>query len=100
MRLDMAEKSPVASRINVNDRILLRGNFGTAGRPTQIFVLGVVIRKMPDPEDEEQLSIGCNFLNWRKVEDTRNTSWLRSDPQEGIGIIAQWISRNFRNLQI
>lgn len=99
LRLDLPEQSAAGTRININDRILLRGNFGTSARPMPIFVLGAVVRKMPDPEDEEQLSVGCTFLNWRKVDDTRNTSWLRCDPQEGIAIIAQWISRNFRNLQ-
>lgn len=100
LRLDLGEKSPAVPRLNVNDRILLRGDFGTPVRPFKIFVIGVVVRKMPDPENEDIINVGCHFINWRKVEDTRNTSWLRCDPQEGIGAIAQWISRNYRNLQV
>ena len=83
----------------MHNRILLRGDFGIPGRPLIIFALGTVVRKMPDPELEESLCAGCSFLSWRKVDDARNTSWLRCDPQEGIGAIAQWISRNFRSVQ-
>lgn len=99
LRLEMATNSSLTPRMNINDRILLRGDFGNPNRPAMIFVLGDIVRKMVDPEDEEISSVGCAFINWRKVEDNRNTSWLRCDPQEGIGLIAQWISRNFRNLQ-
>lgn len=99
LRLDLGEKSPALPRLNVNDRILLRGDFGTASKPFNIFVIAVIVRKMADPENEELVNIGCHFINWRKVDDARNTSWLRCDAQEGIGVIAQWVSRNFRNLQ-
>lgn len=100
MRLYLAEKGAAAARIKINDTILLRGDFGTPGRPMMIYVLATVVRKVPDLDNEEQITVGCSFICWRKVEDTRNTSWLRCDPHEGIGAIAQWISRNFHHLQI
>lgn len=100
LMLEMAEKSPLVPRFNINDRILVRGNFGTPGKALLLFIIGAIVRKMPDPENEELLNIGCSFLNWRRVDDTRNTSWIRCDPQEGIGAVSQWISRNFRNMQV
>lgn len=99
MMLEMAESSPFAQRININDRVLVRGNFGVPSKELLLFIIGRVVRKTPDIENPEQLAIGCSFLNWRRVDDTRNTSWLRCDPQEGIAIIAQWASRNFRGMR-
>ncbi len=100
LMLEVPGQSPFAPRININDRILVRGDFGTPGKALLLFIIGSIVRKMSDPEDEEQLDIGCSFLNWRRVDDTRNTSWIRCDPLEGIGAVSQWISRNFRSMQV
>lgn len=100
LMLQMPAKSPLAPHFNIHDRILMRGNFGTPARAALLFILGAIVRKMPDIEDEERLNIGCSFLNWRRVEDTRNTSWIRCDPQEGIAMVSQWISRNYRSMQV
>ena len=98
MRLTMNAQSPMAARIGVNDLILLKGNFGVPTKPVNLFVLGRIVRKLPDPEDKEIIQAGCHFFSWRKVDDTRNSNWFRADTQEGIGQIAQWVSRNFRNV--
>lgn len=100
LRLDIEEKSLLAAKIGVNDLVLLKGDFAPKSRPCPIFVLGVAVRKMPDIEAEGIIDVGCHFLNWRKVNDSQNPAWFRADPQEGIGMIAQWVSRNFRSLQV
>lgn len=99
MRLAMSAKSPMAAKVGVNDLLLLKGDFGTPGRPADLFVLARVVRKMPDPDEEDILQAGCHFFSWRKVDDSRTSTWFRADSQEGIGLVAQWVSRNFRNMQ-
>lgn len=101
MRLDFPEKSPICAKLAVNDPVLLRGDFGTPRKPLPIFVLGNIVRIMQKPDGEEGItSVGCHFGNWRRVDATQGQTWFRADPQEGIGAIAQWISRNFRNLNL
>ncbi len=101
LRLDFPEKSPICAKMAVNDPILLKGNFAAGRKPMPIFVLGKIVRIMEREENEVGItSVGCNFITWRKVEDTGGQAWFRADPQEGIGLIAQWISRNFRNVNI
>lgn len=99
MRLAMFAKNPMAAKVGVNELVLLKGDFGYPGKPANLYVLSRVVRKMPDPEDNEIVQAGCHFFSWRKVDDSRNSNWFRADSQEGIGLVAQWVSRNFRNLQ-
>lgn len=96
MRVDMEESNPLYPKIFINDTVLLKGNFGLAKKPAELFVLGNIVRKMHNPENENIVSIGCQFTSWRKVAD--NGAWFRADNHEGIGQIAQWISRNFHAL--
>ena len=93
MRLDISQKDPLYPRIFINDPALLRGDFGTPAKPAPLFILASVVRKMAKPESEDMMSIGCKFISWRKVDS--QGAWFRADPQEGIGQLAQWISRNF-----
>ena len=99
MRLTMNIHNPLTARVGINDLVLLKGDFGTLNKPLNLFVLGRIVRKLPDPEDENIMQAGCHFYSWRKVDDSRNSNWFRADPQEGIGQIAQWVSRNFRGMQ-
>lgn len=98
MRLEMPENSPFCARLSVNDLVLLKGDFGAPGKLSPLFVLGVIIRKMPKLEMEDVMCIGCHFLSWRKVEGRPGQTWFRADTQEGIGAIAQWLARNYRHV--
>lgn len=100
MRLDFPERNPHTGKIGINDLVLLKGDFAPAGKSCPIFVLGMVVRKKADIEHEDIICVGCHFLSWRKVNDSTNPTWFRADPQEGVGMIAQWVSRNFRSLQV
>lgn len=101
MRLDFPAKSPILARLGLNDPILLKGDFAPKNKPAPIFVLGNVVRIMPRPDSEEEITcVGCHFRAWRKVDPKAGQTWFRADSQEGIGVIAQWISRNFRNVNI
>lgn len=100
MRLDLNEAGPHAARITVNDWILLRGDFGAAAKSSPIFVLGNVVRKMADPQTEGIVCAGCHFMSWRKVSGANSNTWFKAGNEEGIAMIAQWISRNFRSLGV
>lgn len=96
MRLDMQDNSAIYTRIFLNDIVLLKGDFGSTQKPAQLYVLGNVVRKMPKPESEGIMCVGCHFSAWRKISGSE--TWFRADDQEGVGLIAQWVSRNFRVL--
>lgn len=96
LRLDFPEKSPILEKMAVNDEILFKGDFGLPKKPNEIFILGNIVRIMHRPEMEGIISVGCHFRAWRKVAGPGAQAWFRSDPQEGIGLIAQWLSRNFK----
>lgn len=98
LRLDFEEKSPILEKMATNDEILLRGNFGARNRADDIYVLGNIVRIMKRPDSEGIVSAGCRFRSWRKTTAPANQAWFRADPQEGIGQIAQWLSRNFRTI--
>lgn len=98
MRLDFEENSPFLQKMAINDEMLLRGNFGTRARVDDIYVLGNIVRIMKKPEAEGVMSVGCHFRAWRKVTAPANQAWFRSDAQEGIGQISQWLSRNYRSV--
>lgn len=98
MRLDFEENSPFLQKMAINDEMLLRGNFGTYARADDIYVLGNIVRIMKKPESAGIMSVGCHFRAWRKVTAPANQAWFRSDPQEGIGQISQWLSRNYRSI--
>lgn len=100
LRLDIPEDTPLCTKMAVNNLILLKGNFGTANKSNPIYVLGSIVRKMPNPEMEKVMSLGCQFHSWRKIDPRASKTWFRSDPKEGIGIIAEWIARNYRSITI
>lgn len=96
LRLDLPEHNPLCTKMMINNLILLKGNFGTPNKIIPIFVIGIIVRKMPNPEMDGIMSIGCQFHSWRKVDARSANTWFRSDPREGIGLIAEWIARNYR----
>lgn len=96
MRLRINEKNPYYGKLHVNDRLLLRGNFGSSKKPARLYAMAQLVRKTPLPDSEDDMAIGCQFISWRKTDDAK--TWFRADQREGIAAIAQWISRNFRNL--
>lgn len=98
LRLDFPEKSPILEKLAINDEILLRGDFGLLKKPNYIFVLGNIVRIMKKPDNPEIISVGCHFRSWRKVDAVNSQAWFRADNREGIGMIAQWLSRNFRSV--
>lgn len=93
VRLDVDATNPLYPKLFINDPILLRGNFGAPQKPLSLYILGNIVRKMRKPDSENAMSVGCHFTSWRKAE--ANAPWFRSDPREGIGQLAQWISRNY-----
>lgn len=97
LRLDCNENSLALKKMAVNDEILLRGNFSSAAKPEEIYALGNIVRIMKKIDAENTFSVGCQFRSWRKTKDTGQT-WFKADPREGIGQIAQWVSRNFRSV--
>lgn len=99
LRLDMSDKEPLAENIDINDPVLLRGDFGQPGKPLPLSVLALVRRKMPGQKDKNIVSIGCHFLKWRKLEGVHSHIWFKPEAEVGIPAIAQWIGRNFNNLR-
>lgn len=97
-RLDFPEKSPILEKFAVNDEMLLLGNFGLPRKPNNLYILGNIVRIMEKPESEGIVSVGCHFRSWRKVDTPPAQAWFRSDSKEGIGLVAQWVSRNFRTV--
>lgn len=98
LRLDVREDTALCERMGINDLILLKGDFGRPGKPFPLFVVGTVVRRMPKPDSEGIICFGCHFISWRKVAAREGQTWFKADPEEGIGQIAQWISRNFHSL--
>lgn len=97
LRIDVAEQSPITSRLQIDDDILLRGDFGLGQKAAVIYIRGLIVRKMPKPDFPGVVSIGCRFTSWRKLE---SQSWFRSNPREGIAIVAQWLARTFSNVGV
>lgn len=99
LRIDMAANNPLSETIDVNDLILLRGDFGLAGKPMPLSVIALVRRKMHGQKDENLVSAGCNFLKWRKIEGVHSHRWFKPEADMGVPAIAQWVSRNFRGVR-
>lgn len=93
MRLDLKDDNPLLGKLALDAPILLKGDFGARGKPQPLFVLGSVVRKMPLREREGWMSIGCRFRSWRKVAGPESERWFKSDAQEGIPLINQWLIR-------
>lgn len=100
LRLDIPENIPLCTKMSVNDLILLKGEFGSIKKPNSLYILGRIVRKMPNLEVEGLISLGCQFYAWQKILDTARSAWFKPDPRDGIGIISEWISRNFRGLNV
>ncbi len=98
MRLDVRDSSPLIAKLNIQDQILLKGDFGKEKAPNQLFVLGNIVRSMRKPESEGIRSYGCHFRAWRKVVTPNGNTWFRADDQDGVALIAEWLSRNFRTV--
>lgn len=93
MRLDFAPGAAIANTISAGDRILLKGDFGTEARPSPVFVLGTVARKMPRRDREGWTEVGVHFGSFRHLLGQNSERWFRAHPQEGIGLINQWLRR-------
>ena len=100
MRLDVPEATPLCAKMTVNDPILLKGDFGSVKKPNPIYVLGTIVRKMPNIEVEGIVSMGCQFYAWQKISGTTRITWFKPDARDGVGPIAEWISRNFRTVNV
>lgn len=98
MRLDFAEDSKYLPKLAFQDEVLLKGNLGTKVKPNDIYVLGNIVRIMPKPDSEGIISVGCHFRAWCKIGAAGVQNWFRADNQEGIGLLAQWLGRNFRSV--
>ena len=98
LRIDFEEKSPFLEKMGINDEILLRGNFGLPTKPFEMYIVGNIVRIMKKPESDGIMSVGCHFQSWQKIDNAKTKAWFRADPQEGIGQVAQWLSRNYRRL--
>lgn len=96
LRLDISEKDPLAESIDVNDPVLLRGDFGQPGKPLPLSVIGMVRRKMAGQTNKTAVSVGCYFLKWRNVQGVHSHTWFKPEADVGVPAIAQWVSRNFR----
>lgn len=94
MRLDFKEQSPLASSISIGDAVLLKGDFGSDARPAPVFVIGNVARKLPRKDENGLISIGCHFNSFRQLLGPNSERWFRAHPQEGIGLINQWLRRH------
>lgn len=96
LRLDISGNEPLAEDIDINDPILLRGDFGQPGKPLPLSVLALARRKMSGQKDKNIVSIGCHFLKWRKIQGIHGHTWFKPEADVGVPAIAQWISRNFK----
>lgn len=96
MRLDFSEENPLVNQLAVDTPVLLKGDFGSKGRPNPLFILGNVVRKMPRKDKPGLMSVGCHFFSWRKVVGAENDRWFKADEMEGIATVSQWLMRNFR----
>lgn len=99
LRLDVAENEPLAESIDVNDAVLLRGDFGQGGKPLPLSVIALVRRKMAGQTDAKIVSFGCHFLKWRNMQGIHSHTWFKPEADVGIPAIAQWISRTFRGVR-
>lgn len=93
MRLDFSQNNPIANMLQIGDPILLKGDFGTDAKPAPIFVVGSVARKMPRIDAQGYMSVGCHFTSFRHILGQNAQRWFRAHPQEGIGLINQWLRR-------
>lgn len=99
LRLDISDKDPLAESIDVNDLVLLRGDFGPKGKPLHLSVMSLVRRKMPGQRDKNIVSVGCHFLKWRKMQGALSHEWFKPEADVGVPIIGQWVSRNSGGLR-
>lgn len=93
LRIDLKADNPLTSKLVLDTPILLKGDFGSRGKPQPIFVLGTVVRKMPRKDRDNWTSIGCHFRSWRKIQGNDTEHWFKADPAEGIALINQWLIR-------
>lgn len=100
MRLDVPEAAPLCAKMTLNDPILLKGDFGSVKKPNPAYVLGTIIRKMANIENPEIISMGCQFYAWQKISENARATWFKPDARDGVGAIAEWISRNFRSVNV
>lgn len=96
MRLDFAEKSPILEKLSINDEMLLRGNFGQPKKAAELLILGNIVRIMPKPESDGIVSVGCHFRAWRRADAPSGQTWFKADPEVGVGLVSQWLARNFK----
>lgn len=93
LRIDMKADNPLAAKLNIDDPILVKGDFGTKSKPQPLFVLGSVARKMPQRGRDGWVSIGCHFRSWRKINGNDGERWFKADGSDGIALINQWLIR-------
>ena len=96
LRVDISEKNSIAEIIDINDPVLLHGDFGQPGKPLPLSLIAIVRRKMPAQKEKDIVSIGCNFLKWRKINGADSHTWFKPEADVGVSPVSQWIARNFR----
>lgn len=96
MRLDFQSDNPLVNQLVIDTPVLLKGDFGSKGKPMPLFILGKVVRKMPRKDKEGLMSVGCHFNSFRKTASAEGELWFKADPSEGIAVVSQWLGRNFR----
>lgn len=96
MRLD-AQEGSLLTQAAINEPLLLKGDFGKGSDPNPLFVRSLIVRVMPKPDTGGIMSYGCRFLSWRKVNTPFPNTWFRADA-DGVGVIAEWLNRNFRSV--
>lgn len=96
MRLDFQAEDPLVGQLLIDTPVLLKGDFGPGSKPTPLFILGTVVRKMPRKDKEGLMSVGCHFFSWRRVSGPDSETWFKADPQDGIALVSQWLGRQYR----
>lgn len=82
LRLDIGSGDEQPPRIAYKDNILLRASLGRQDH----YLLGQVIRSLPNALQPGVTSYGCNFLAWCERISAK-TSWLDIDPERGVGFL-------------
>ena len=71
LRVDISEKNSIAEIIDINDPVLLHGDFGQPGKPLPLSLIAIVRRKMPAQKEKDIVSIGCHFFEVAKKSMAR-----------------------------
>lgn len=78
-----------ATHLNMEDNILLRGDFGSKTSKA-VYILSNVVR-MGRGRDDDEVVVGCHFRSWSRAGAPQHT-WFRTN-DEGLGFVGEWVSR-------